>query len=664
MSKAFIDRNQQQNTQSNQSDTVQKKMDLAAQLKWINSQQIDQGWGVPAQMFAKEEELSAKARAEEEEKLLQAKGLNINSDVALEKEADEMGEKAAQGKMANVTGNGSGVQRQEDNEPTNTVTEATEEETVSTFDEKITNGTISATIDGGNVKIFKDSVEIDSVSVASARKYLKDNYNWSGIVKLMKAIDAKTTNFSYTTPSDLKGNNEDDSKIIPNDALKYIALLQLNYNIDQGNTLTAGLDGMAGNSFIQNIVSEEGDENSFDSKLDFMNQESDDLTDYSFSENLDDFDGTTNKKEMYDALQGLIEARNGLWSTEDRIVNIVVIKKEEGSRTATKLVTNDYFFTAYKNGENYEVAKFIGSADPGKATKGMIRPNQTVNLEPGFHQSYQPGARTTNIVRKKVNSNDDKFQSDAGMNSHKANSTNSLFYRNSSNNDIKPYKVDGQGRNGWLYKDGDNFKKISDNTTVFLKEEEITPNKKYKVKKSGAESETVYTLVLGKKPKLTLGSDDLNDSDLVVYKKLTELQRTMINYAKKYADLNDTEKSVIDNLISDIDAEVDNIDISYKDEAGNDQTLALDYKTQLERYVKDSDWSSDIDATASTEVDPSFSEGCHVFPSSKDYYEYLNSWQQFAFSEEEDKKTSQKRWYYNIVDLDTLNITSNVETTE
>ena len=111
MSKAFIDRNQQQNTQSNQSDTVQKKMDLAAQLKWINSQEIDQGWGVPAQMLAQEEALSAKTKAEEEEKLLQAKGLNINSDVALEKEADEMGEQAAQGKMANVTGNGSGVQR-------------------------------------------------------------------------------------------------------------------------------------------------------------------------------------------------------------------------------------------------------------------------------------------------------------------------------------------------------------------------------------------------------------------------------------------------------------------------------------------------------------------------------------------------------------------------
>jgi hypothetical protein len=41
----------------------------------------------------------------------QHKGLNINSDTSLEKEADEAGAKAAQGKMANVRGSGNGVQK-------------------------------------------------------------------------------------------------------------------------------------------------------------------------------------------------------------------------------------------------------------------------------------------------------------------------------------------------------------------------------------------------------------------------------------------------------------------------------------------------------------------------------------------------------------------------
>jgi Domain of unknown function (DUF4157) len=228
MSKAFIDRTQQQNVESNQTETSQKKIDPVAQLKWINSQQVDQGWDIPAQMFAQEEEeepVQGKAeeeelmqgKAEEEElqmkvgpegesekhgssgtktgmpdevrskmensfgtdfsgvnihqnsekasnigalaytqgnnivfaggqyqpntsegqKLLghelahvvqqrqgrvrpdaeQHKGMNINSDTALEKEADVMGEKAAQGKMANVAGKGSGVQRKTANFP-------------------------------------------------------------------------------------------------------------------------------------------------------------------------------------------------------------------------------------------------------------------------------------------------------------------------------------------------------------------------------------------------------------------------------------------------------------------------------------------------------------------------------------------------------------------
>jgi hypothetical protein len=49
----------------------------------------------------------------------QQKGLNINSDNSLEKEADEMGARAAQGKMANVRGNGDGVQRKRDEDKSN-----------------------------------------------------------------------------------------------------------------------------------------------------------------------------------------------------------------------------------------------------------------------------------------------------------------------------------------------------------------------------------------------------------------------------------------------------------------------------------------------------------------------------------------------------------------
>ncbi len=610
-------------------------------------------------------------------------GLNVNSDKGLESEADVMGKKAAEGKMVDVSGKGSGVQRQVDEDPPSAETqeqgiinatqntEQTQEanvvevaaETIETLDQKIENGKISAIVDGNKLKLYNDGTEIKEISLSSSRNYIKDNYNWSGIVMLMKAIAQETSNFAYSVPSDLKGNNDDDIKIIPNDALKYISLLQLNYNLD--NNANESLDGKPGNNFITNIISGDGETDSFDSKADFINQDSDNLTKVDFAESLENFSSSSNKKDMYDELKDLVGARNGLWSEEDRIVNIIAIKKEEGSRNTaeTKIITNDYFFIAYKDGDSYEVKKFIGTADPGKAANGMVMPNQTITLKPGYHQGYQPGGRTSNILRKNKNSTDFSFEKNSSMNHHKANSKHGLYYRNSDNNDIKPYKVEGQTGNGWLYKDGDNFKKISDGTTVFELEEEVTSNKKYKVKKN-SDSETTYTLIKGSKPKLMIDSDNLGDNDLEMYKKLTEMQRTMINHGKKYDDLTSEEKTVIDGLIDDIVELMDKSKISYKNEAGENKTLDLDYKTQLKRYVKDNSWSSDISTTTSSTVSSAFSEGCHVFPSSKDYYEYLDSWQQFAFSTDEDKKTNQNRWYYTIVDINTLNITSSNEVTE
>ncbi len=70
----FIDRNQQQNSNNNQSETTQKKIDPVAQLKWINNQKVDSGFGVfnndqPAQMFASdEEEEPVQGKAEEKDK--------------------------------------------------------------------------------------------------------------------------------------------------------------------------------------------------------------------------------------------------------------------------------------------------------------------------------------------------------------------------------------------------------------------------------------------------------------------------------------------------------------------------------------------------------------------------------------------------------------------
>ncbi len=144
MSQDLKTHDQQVSAENQQSVTQQKKIDPVAQLKWLNNQQVDQGWGVPAQMFAREEEESEQTEPEIQMKsgkslstdiesaiqarfgtpTIQEKGMPINSDPALENEADVMGAEAAQGKMADVTGTGNGVQRQTDEETTEEEPEA------------------------------------------------------------------------------------------------------------------------------------------------------------------------------------------------------------------------------------------------------------------------------------------------------------------------------------------------------------------------------------------------------------------------------------------------------------------------------------------------------------------------------------------------------------
>jgi len=107
MSHSFIDRNSNYFTQNYENEEPQKDIDPWAQLKELENTTF-RGRGLlnnpPAQMFAKEEEND----------FIQGKGLQINNSPVLENEADEMGAKAAQGKMVDVAGTGSGVQKQVD----------------------------------------------------------------------------------------------------------------------------------------------------------------------------------------------------------------------------------------------------------------------------------------------------------------------------------------------------------------------------------------------------------------------------------------------------------------------------------------------------------------------------------------------------------------------
>jgi len=90
MSHSFIDRSSNYFTQKYDNEEIQKKIDPIAQLKELNDNTVRE-WGLfknhPAQMFAKEEDVSAEAKAKEEEVSIQGKGIDNENNPEFENEA-------------------------------------------------------------------------------------------------------------------------------------------------------------------------------------------------------------------------------------------------------------------------------------------------------------------------------------------------------------------------------------------------------------------------------------------------------------------------------------------------------------------------------------------------------------------------------------------------
>ncbi|HMA61567.1 MAG TPA: hypothetical protein VKP78_02845, partial [bacterium] len=95
MSRAFLDRNSQNDANSNDKKPSQPKVDYQAQMKRLDMNINNPGWNTtdisPAQMFAEEEDIQRKTAV-----------TDINNDKALEMEADRMGAKAARGESTGV----------------------------------------------------------------------------------------------------------------------------------------------------------------------------------------------------------------------------------------------------------------------------------------------------------------------------------------------------------------------------------------------------------------------------------------------------------------------------------------------------------------------------------------------------------------------------------
>ncbi|MBI9053602.1 MAG: hypothetical protein JEY96_07270 [Bacteroidales bacterium] len=440
MSQSFIDRSLQQNSDNNQSETTQKKIDPKAQANWIKNMSVDSGWGMfnnkgqATQMFAKEEEEQG-----------QAKGLPINNSPSLEKEADEMGAKVAQGKMVDVVGRGSGVQRQvlEQDPPLWSWGDGANFQTVE--ENEVGIGVLSvpnsynvwANNDGTINVVFYDNEGVSSVNQVSGniqikRTWIVNNYNWNAIIGIMKYASENVMGFTYTNPNNITGITDDNSLIIPDAGILGIVKVQLQNAVSSNNgeittenitTIMSSVDGLPGTSFA--TIMGEDSKNTLRDEGDNTNMKKADDTDIE----LPDF-GSDSEETLYDFMRDITLARNGLWSDEDNIVNLTGLRRELEITEAEdhEVQWNDTMAASWieTDAEGNEIKycrHYSATTEPGNRDSNRIMTPQTMTVLLGLHSSRQPGGRTEKLLIKGSDNNNngydfDKESWEAGLNLH------------------------------------------------------------------------------------------------------------------------------------------------------------------------------------------------------------------------------------------------------
>ncbi len=136
---------------------------------------------------------------------------------------------------------------------------------------------------------------------------------------------------------------------------------------------------------------------------------------------------TSDESTIYDFLRNLALSRNGLWSDEDYITNLVAIRREMVTSSTEDTGFNDTLLLSWKENNEKKVVQYIATTEPGKlnTANGKLLP-QTTTLFLWLHKfgNYKvqiPALRTINIYRKKQGSQEHVFSnSDDGINIHQA----------------------------------------------------------------------------------------------------------------------------------------------------------------------------------------------------------------------------------------------------
>ena len=281
------------------------------------------------------------------------------------------------------------------------------------------------------IKISADGkTESKKILIEASRKYIFDNYNWNGIVKLMKFAYEKNGD-KYICPHQLAGTNDDNSRIITDDGILYIIQLQLKRKKKimppkRNNLLKIlkSVDGKPGLGFLGNIIKK--------SREIFYNEKDNkSLKDANNNTiaipSMKDKEGT-----LYDFFRKIVIARNGLWSDNQGVTNLIGLRRNIDRRSSTAY--NDSLVACWKDqAGNSRVEINIATTEPGYKNRYRQIAPQTISAVFGFHHGRQPSGRTRKVIAQNAGNGSYVWEkADKGFNFHQG-----------SNSFIFPY-------NGWL----------------------------------------------------------------------------------------------------------------------------------------------------------------------------------------------------------------------
>ena len=277
------------------------------------------------------------------------------------------------------------------------------------------------------VKVVGESIVINlskngqnekkTILISASRQYIVENYNWNGIIKLMQIVYKKNKD-KYVSPTNLKGLIEDDILIVPDLGIQYVVQQQLNEQLKKRplknnslNTILKPIDGKPGERFLNRIIGKK--------RSVFFSEKSNKSFKDIFNNNKITIPSVKDPQDkLYSFFRSIVLSRNGLWSDNQGVVNVVGLRRILDKMSSTRY--NDGIVVCWKdkNGQPH-VELNIATTEPGNRYRRRQLEPQTMTMLAGYHNLRQPAGRTRNALKQSSNAGSVTWcKGDTTMNFH------------------------------------------------------------------------------------------------------------------------------------------------------------------------------------------------------------------------------------------------------